>query len=204
MLLDLFILLGKLIVALVISPLFSLFLWLKNLIIHPIKNLYFWIMLSGASFIWLCPKKEIVDDVINFFVPQETSPWGLFFLAINYGQFVIAIPYFLKDTTSNSTEKWYMTKSLKSKILHENFWLKMYQSAPNSILTPLNILSLIGILMLRNHNLVEFFTQELHWEWVSVGMGICINSKSDTSCNFCWNFVRLCYTHYMCFNFLSN
>lgn len=167
MLLDLFILLGKLIVALVIS-LFSLFLWLKNLIIHPIKNLYFWIMLFGASFIWLCPKKEIVDDVINFFVPQETSPWGLFFLAINYGQFVIAIPYFLKDTTSNSTEKWYMTKSLKSKILHENFWLKMYQSAPNSILIPLNILSLIGILMLRNHNLVEFFTQELHWEWVSL------------------------------------
>ena len=166
MFLDIFIFPLKLIVARVISPLFSLFLWLKNLIVHPIKNLYFWIMISGASFIWLCPKKEIVDYVINFFIPQgiSSSGGGLFFL--NYSQFFIAIPKFIKDTVSNSTEKLYMKKPLKSKILHENFWLKMYQSAPNQILISLNILSLIGTLIVRDHNLVELLIQVPHLEWL--------------------------------------
>ena len=165
MFLDVFILpLLELIVILVISPLFSLFLWLKNLIVHPIKNLYFWIIVFWSIIFWGFSDQKYVKPIVGIILPEEIVSVGAFIFIFNLIQWV---PNYLRGEASKSTQKYYMTKNLKCKILHEKFWIKRYLAAPITILSILSGMSLVFVFFLEKYDFVERLIQEMHITWLA-------------------------------------
>lgn len=164
MFLDVFILpILELIVVPALSFLFSLFLWLKNLIFHPIKNLYFWIIVFWTIFFWIFSDQQFVRYIVEIILPEEIVSSGFFIFIFNLIQWV---PKYLKDEASRSTKKYYMTKNLKCKILYEKFWIKRYLEAPITKLSILSFLSLVLVLIIEKNDFVKCLIKETNIKWL--------------------------------------